>query len=54
MSKRIWIELDKAKTFEEAKENCNLANKLIHRMGIPTSAKFYAVENQKYTNTFYS
>ena len=54
MSKRIWIELDKAENFEEAKENCELANKVIHRMGIPTSAKFYAVENQKYTNTFYN
>ena len=54
MSKRIWIELDKAENFEEAKENCELATKLIHKMGVEKTAKFYAVKNQKYTNTFYN
>ena len=52
--KRIWIELEKAKTFEEAKENCELATKLIHKMGVEKSAKFYAVKNQRHTNTFYN
>jgi len=54
MSKRIWIELDKAKTFEEAKENCELANKVIHKLGVPKDAKFFAVKEQKHTNTFYN
>lgn len=53
-SRNIWIELEKAKTFEEAKENCELATKLIHKMGVEKSAKFYAVKNQKYTDTFYN
>ena len=39
MSKRIWIELDKAENFEEAKENCELANKLIHKLGV--HGRFY-------------
>ena len=54
MSKRIWIELDKAENFEEAKENCDLANKLIHRMGVPKAAQFFAVKEQKHTHTFYN
>ena len=32
--KRIWIELDKANSFEEAQENCKLANKALVKLGI--------------------
>ena len=32
--KRIWIELDKADSFEEAQENCKLANKVLIKLGI--------------------
>ena len=54
MSKRIWIELDKAETLEEAKENCELANKVIHKLGVSKEAKFFATKHQQYTNTFYN
>ena len=53
-NKEVWIELPKVDTYEEAKENCELATKLIHKMGVEKSAKFFAVKKQRYTNTFYN
>jgi hypothetical protein len=45
----------KLKTVEEAKENCELANKLIHKLGVPTRREiFCSQKNQKHTNTFYN
>ena len=29
-------------------------DKLIHKLGVPKDAKFFAVKEQKYTNTFYN
>ena len=51
--KRIWIELDKAESFEDAKENCELANLMLQKLGVYRNP-FYAVKKQNYTNTFYN
>ena len=44
--KRIWIELDKAESFEDAKENCELANLMLQKLGVYRNP-FYAVKKQK-------
>jgi len=49
----IWIELPKAKTFEEAELNCGEVNKLLRDMGLK-HAHFQASNEQRYTNTFYN
>lgn len=54
MHKRIWIELDKAESFEEAQEYCDLANIILERLTGIKHKSFYAVKNQKYTDTFYN
>jgi hypothetical protein len=51
--KRVWIELDKVDNFNDAKENCELANQMLSKLGVNHNP-FYAVKNQKYTNTFYN
>jgi hypothetical protein len=49
--KRIWIELDKADSFEEAQENCKLANKALIKLGI-NEKLFFSVRNTKYEKTY--
>ena len=49
--KRIWIELDKADSFEEAQENCKLANKALLKLGIDKKL-FFSVRNTKYGKTY--
>ena len=44
--KRIWIELDKADSFEEAQENCELANKALIKLGIRPDM-FFTVRHTK-------
>lgn len=39
---RIWLELDKPKDFEHAKQQCELANKMLARLGISKHNKFWA------------
>jgi len=36
MSNRIWIELDKPKSEEHAQKQCELANKMLVKLGITT------------------
>ena len=54
MPKNIWIELDKAESFEEAQEYCELANKIMEKITGEKHKPFFAVEKQKHTNTFYN
>ena len=49
--KRIWIELDKANSFEEAQENCKLANKVLLKLGI-SDRMFFSVRHKKYGKTY--
>ena len=49
--KRIWIELDKADSFEEAQENCELANKALVKLGIDEKLSF-DVRKFKYGQTY--
>jgi uncharacterized protein with GYD domain len=51
--KRVWIELDKAETLEEAQENCDAVNKMLAKLGVNFPC-FFAVKGQRYTNTFYN
>jgi hypothetical protein len=44
--KRIWIELEKADSFEEAQENCELANKALIKLGIRPDM-FFTVRHTK-------
>lgn len=52
--KRVWIELDKVDNFKDAKENCELANQMLSKLGVNENYKFFAVKKQKYTHTFYN
>ncbi len=54
LEKRVWIELDKTDNFQDAKENCELANQMLLKLGVDKNYKFFAVEKQKYTHTFYN
>ena len=49
--KRIWIELEKADSFEEAQENCKLANKVLLKLGI-WDRMFFTVRHTKYGKTY--
>ncbi len=53
MNKEVWIELPKADTFEEAEENCEAVNKMLEKLGVNFPC-FFAVKEQKYTNTYYN
>lgn len=50
---KIWIELNKADTFEEAQAQCDLANKMLKRLGLEHDT-FVASNHQRYTGTFYN
>ena len=50
---KIWIELNKADTFEEAQVQCDLANKMLKRLGLEHDT-FVASNHQRYTGTFYN
>jgi hypothetical protein len=52
--KRVWIELDKADNLEDAKEYCELANKMLAKLGVDKNYNFWATDKQKYTRTFYN
>ena len=54
MTKRIWIELEKAESFAEAKEICDLANIVMERLCGKKHNYFFAVEKQRHTDTFYN
>ena len=54
MTKRIWIELEEAESFEEAKEYCALANVVLSKLFGKKGNYFFAVERQKHTDTFYN
>ena len=50
---KIWIELNKADTFEEAQVQCDLANKMLKKLGLEHD-KFVASDEQRYCRTFYN
>lgn len=53
MTNKIWIELNIVDTFEDAQKQCDLANKMLKKLGIQHKA-FFASDEQRYTNTFYN
>jgi len=50
---KVWIELPKVDTLEEAEAHCELANKMLRKLGVPYDV-FWATDSQRYTSTFYN
>ena len=51
--KKVWIELPKASTVEEAAEYCKLANAMLRKLGVDYDV-FWACDAQSYCSTFYN
>ncbi len=51
--KKVWIELPKVETAEEAEEHCKLANAMLRKLGVGYDV-FWATNQQRYTSTFYN
>ena len=49
---KIWMELPKVETLEEADAYCKLANTMLRKLGVPRDP-FYASEHKR-ANTFYN
>lgn len=50
---KVWIELPKVDTLEEAKKHCELANQMMRKLGVDYDV-FWATDEQRYTGTFYN
>ena len=50
---KVWIELPKVGTVEEAAAHCKAVNKMLNKAGIE-GERFWATDQQRHCNTFYN
>jgi len=50
---KIWFELPKVETVEQAQAACELANKIMRKLGVKYDV-FWATDQQSYCSTFYN
>lgn len=51
--RKVWIELERADSFEDAQKNCELVNKVLKKIGVK-DVEFFASDEQRYTCSFYN
>ncbi len=50
---KVWIDLTKVETVEEAQKHCDAANAMLNKLGVK-GEYFWATDEQRYTSTFYN